>query len=326
LQFKLYFKWVLFGGRNMTILIQKINHHLLDKSAISLSIARADLVHPLASGNKIYKLMPNIDFAKKKGYTELLSFGGAFSNHIYALALMANKHGLKSIGIIRGEEAYGDNPTLQDAQNAGMHLEFVSRQVYKRRDDEDYLQRLQQRYPKALIIPEGGSTQLAINGCALLGKQINRVQKTDVITVACGTGATLAGVVCGALKDQSVIGYAVLRDESLAGRVDAFIQAENCNQKNVKIVSADFGGYAKLNKILLDFILDWLEQTGILLDPIYTSKMCMKLMQQIEEGEFKSGTSITMIHTGGLQGWRGMKSRVIKLVGSEKWQLIENSL
>jgi 1-aminocyclopropane-1-carboxylate deaminase/D-cysteine desulfhydrase-like pyridoxal-dependent ACC family enzyme len=310
----------------MTLLLQKVQHRLLGKSGISLSIARADLIHPLASGNKIYKLMPNLDFAKSNNYSELLSFGGAFSNHIHALALMAEKNGLKSIGIIRGEEAYRDNPTLQDAQNAGMHLEFISRQNYKRRNDDDYLQALQQRYPEALIIPEGGSSQYAIGGCAQLAKEINEIQQSDILGVACGTGATVAGLVCGSSKNQKVIGYAVLCDESLQKRVEAYIHAENHCSKNLKIETADFGGYAKLDKLLLDFILDWLEQTEILLDPIYTSKMCMKLMQQTESGEFKAGTSITMVHSGGLQGWRGMKSRVIKLVGDEKWQKIEKHL
>jgi len=321
----------------MTLALQKVQHRSLDSLDISLSMARADLIHPLASGNKIYKLIPNIAFAKTQGYNELVSFGGAFSNHIYALALIANKHGLKSIGIIRGEEFYKANPTLQDAQKAGMQLEFVSRHDYKRRNEKEYLRALQQRYPNALIIPEGGSSQKAVGGCTILCEDINhnyskQGQKTDVITVACGTGATFAGLVCGALQHQTVIGYAVLRDASLANRVEAFIQTE-IDSKNVlgakekmQIELADFGGYAKLDKTLLDFILDWLEQTGILLDPIYTGKMCMRVMQQIESGQFKAGTHITLVHSGGLQGWRGMKPRVVKLVGDDAWQRIEECL
>ncbi|MEE9309539.1 MAG: 1-aminocyclopropane-1-carboxylate deaminase/D-cysteine desulfhydrase [Cocleimonas sp.] len=307
----------------MTIVVQKIRHPLLKQSNITLSMARADLIHPLASGNKIYKLMPNIEFAKANGYTELLSFGGAFSNHIHALALMAKKHGLKSIGIIRGEEAYRENPTLQDAQNAGMHLEFVSRQTYKRRNDSDYISALQQRYPNALIIPEGGSSQHAIGGCAQLAKDINAVHTSDIITVACGTGATVAGLVCGASGNQTIMGYAILHDQSLGSRVDDFINNENGASHNYQLVPADFGGYAKMDKPLLDFIFDWLEKTNILLDPVYTSKMCMKLMQQIAAGEFQAGTNITLIHSGGLQGWRGMKSRVIKLAGNAQWKKIE---
>ncbi|MCF6189718.1 MAG: pyridoxal-phosphate dependent enzyme [Cocleimonas sp.] len=313
----------------MVLTIQEIHTQITSKAGVSLSVARADLIHPLVSGNKIYKLLPNIKYAKANGYNELLSFGGAFSNHIHALAHMANQHSLKSIGIIRGEKEYATNPTLQDARKAGMHLEFVTRENYQRRNEVDYLAELQQRYPKALIVPEGGSSQQAITGCAQLAQHINNdeAQAFDTLTVACGTGATLAGLVCGAPQQQSLIGYAVLRDESLVGRVEDFINNEKGTIfSSYTIEAADFGGYAKFDKPLLDFILEWLEQTGILLDPIYTSKMCMRLMQQIEAGEFEAGTSICMIHSGGLQGWRGMKNRVIKLAGDNPWEKIETVL
>ena len=308
----------------MRLPIQKIQHPITERANISLFMARADLIHPLASGNKIYKLMPNIEFANTNGYTELLSFGGAFSNHIHALALMAQKHGFKSIGIIRGEGNYAANPTLQDAQNAGMKLAFVTRKDYKRRNEADYLAKLQVQFPKALIIPEGGSSQLAISGCAKIAEEINEIQECDVLTVACGTGATVAGLVCGASKNQSVIGYSVLRDESLTGRVGNSIKNEKSTiVSHYKIETADFGGYAKLDKPLLDFVLDWLDQTGILLDPIYTSKMCRRIMQQIEDDEFNAGMSICMIHSGGLQGWRGMEKRVRDLSGDVAWKRIE---
>ncbi len=311
----------------MKLTIQHINLPLADKAGVSLSMARADLIHPLASGNKIYKLAPNIELAKANGYEELLSFGGAFSNHIHALALVANQQGLKSIGVIRGESDYAANPTLQNAQNAEMKLVFVTRKDYKRRNDADYLAELQAQFPKALTIPEGGSSQLAVGGCAKLAQEINAIQKADVLTVACGTGATFAGLVCGAPKNQSVIGYSVLRDESLVGRVDKFIKQEQPPSLIAyQIESADFGGYAKLDKALLDFIFDWQDKTGILLDPIYTSKMCRRVMQQIEAGEFESGTSICLIHSGGLQGWRGMEKRVRDLVGDIRWRQIEEGL
>ncbi len=310
----------------MTLQIQKVQNPIGDKASISLSMVRADLIHSLASGNKIYKLMPNIDFAKQHGYTEILSFGGAFSNHIHALALMAKKYKLHSIGIIRGEEKYSHNPTLQDAKNSGMQLEFVSRKDYKCRSDVDYLAELQQQYPNAFIVPEGGSSQLAIRGCAQLGKDINAIQVSDILTIACGTGATAAGLVCGVQESQKIMAYSVLRDKSLTNRIENFIRSKNDLSTRWKVNSADFGGYAKLDEHLLAFIFNWLEQTGILLDPIYTSKMCMKLMQQIEANEFEPGTSICMIHSGGLQGWRGMKRRVISLSGISKWEIIEGYL
>jgi len=311
----------------MRLTIEKIQHPIAEQANVSISMARADLIHPLASGNKIYKLAPNIEFAKANGYEELLSFGGAFSNHIHALALVANQQGFKSIGVIRGESDYAANPSLQDAQNAGMKLVFVTRKDYKRRNDVDYLAELQAQFPKALIIPEGGSSQLAVGGCAKLAQEINAIKKSDVLTVACGTGATFAGLVCGASKNQSVIGYSILRDESLVGRVDEFIKQEQSpSSTTYQIESADFGGYAKLDKSLLDFIFDWQDKTGILLDPIYTSKMCRCVMQQIEAGEFEGGTSICLIHSGGLQGWRGMEKRVRDLAGDVRWGQIEEGL
>jgi len=306
--------------------IQHILHPLALKSGINLYMARADKVHHLASGNKIYKIRPHLEHVKNNDIKQLLSFGGAFSNHIHALALMAKQYNLDSIGIIRGEKEYANNPTLKDAMNAGMHLEFVSREEYKQRNNADYLNDLQKRFPDSLIIPEGGSSQLAISGCAQLAKDINTLQKSDILTVASGTGATMAGLVCGLANNQKAIAYAVLKDKSLTGRIEHFILKEGCENENYEIRKADFGGYAKLDNDVLSFILDWLEQTGILLDPVYTGKMCMRVMQQLEAGEFRSDTSITMIHSGGLQGWRGMQRRVKHLAGNRVWQRISDGL
>ena len=299
-----------------------INLPIVCEAKIKLYMVRADLIHPLASGNKFYKLAPSIKHAKDQKIKCLLSFGGAFSNHIHALALSAQTQGLNSVGIIRGEPFYASNPTLSDVQKAGMSLEFVDRATYKRRHDADYLQQLQQRYPGAMIIPEGGSNQYAIKGCAELAKEINEILEADLITVAAGTGATAAGLACGANKNQTVIAYAILNDKTLKHRIQNFITNEN-KSTSVAIEQADFGGYAKLDKPLLDFILDWLEKTGILLDPIYTSKMCMRLMQQVTAGEFKQGTTIAMIHSGGLQGWRGMQQRVVRISGQDNWDKIQ---
>lgn len=324
----------------MSIKIHSLDFLSVRNKKLKLTIARVDEVNPLASGNKFYKLLPSFNYAKERGINNLISFGGAFSNHIHALALYGKQAGFKTVGIIRAEPKnatiYRNNPTLSDAEAAGMELQFISRKDYRRRNDSDYLGELQQQNPDSLIIPEGGSNQIAIGGCAQLAHEINALdtkQHTDILTVACGTGATLAGLVCGLTKNQSAIGYSVLRDKSLPERVQGFIKNEygyiykhTQQGKPYQINEADFGGYAKLDKQLLDFLLDWLEQTGILLDPIYTSKMCMCLMQQIEAGEFSDGTSICIIHSGGLQGWRGMKQRVIQLAGKEKWYLINSVL
>jgi 1-aminocyclopropane-1-carboxylate deaminase len=239
---------------------------------------------------------------------------------------MAKEQGLKSIGIIRGEKEYANNPTLKDATDTGMQLEFITRKDYKSRNDPIYLAKIQQQYPNAFIIPEGGSSQLAVGGCSQLAKDIDAIQKGDILAVPCGTGATLAGLICGNSHYKQIHGYAVLLDDSLEARVQRFIEKEKASTTDYKIYKADFGGYAKISKELLDFIFNWLEQTGILLDPIYTSKMCMYLVQQIKAGEFQAGSTITIIHTGGLQGWRGMEKRVTQLAGIDKWNLINNNL
>lgn len=306
--------------------LEKINLPVAKKNKISLFVARVDAVYPLASGNKLYKLLPTIDYATRNNYQQILSFGGAFSNHIHALALYTQAVGLKSIAIIRGEQAYANNPTLSVAKAAGMSLVFVDRATYKRRYDNDYLQELQRQYPEALLLPEGGSNDLALQGCAELMRQINQqylqMNKVlpDEIAVACGTGTTLSGLVIGAEINQFIRGYLVVKDSSVPTKVESLLAEQN---KQYTLHAADYTGYAKLDAPLLAFILTFLQQTNILLDPIYTSKMCYSIMEQIEEERFKTGTKLVIVHSGGLQAWHGMKQKVISLSGHSEWQKIE---
>lgn len=313
---------------NFTVPIETINSPIADKVGVSILMARTDSIHPLASGNKLYKLLPNIDYAQQNNYQQLVSFGGAFSNHIHALALYSQSVGLQSIAIIRGEKEYASNPTLRAATTAGMTLVFVDRATYKRRYDKDYLHQLQQQYPQALIIPEGGSSELALQGCTELMQQINKsclqVDNSipDAVAVACGTGITFAGLVNGAQSNQTIRGYLAVKDHSVPERVDRLL-AKHSQQQHYKIHPADLGGYAKLKAPLLDFILGFLQQTNILLDPIYTSKMCYQIMQQIEAGQFEVGSKLVIVHSGGLQAWYGMKHTVVKLAGDNTWQKIK---
>lgn len=310
------------------ITIQEIHYKGIEKAGITLSMARADKVHVSASGNKIYKLRPILEYAKTNNFKQILSFGGAYSNHIHALALLAQEYGMESIGLIRGEAEYANNPTLSDVQKAGMRLEFLNRESYKQRNEAWYLDDLQQRYPKALIVPEGGSSQLAVKGCAQMARDIANFRNDNsqtTLAIASGTGATAAGLACGLSEYQKLNVYSVLKDESLQSRIDGFICEEQVTAE-YSLYPADFGGYAKFDHSLLAFILDWLEQTGILLDPIYTSKMCRCAVQQIEAGIFTSGQSLTLIHSGGLQGWRGMEQRVENLGGRSAWNQIDDYL
>ncbi|HIO92342.1 MAG TPA: pyridoxal-phosphate dependent enzyme [Leucothrix mucor] len=312
---------------NFILPINPITLEVAEQAGISLSVVRADKIHPLASGNKLYKLQPNIDYMQQQSYPQALSFGGAFSNHIHALALYTQSLGIDSIGIIRGEEKYASNPTLSAARQAGMTLVFVDRSTYRRRHNEDYLQDLQSKYPKAFIIPEGGSNKFALQGCRILMQQINKRHLEingivpDVITVACGTGTTFSGLVAGATHEQSVQAYLVVKDPSVHTTINTQLGYKIATT-NHSIHAADFGGYAKFDIDLLNFILDFLAQTNILLDPIYSSKMCKKLTQQIEDGKFISGTCITIVHSGGLQAWLGMKAKVIQIADEEVWNKI----
>lgn len=309
------------------MIVERLNTAIIQQFNLEVSMARADQIHPLASGNKYYKLKPSLEYAKDNNIKCLLSFGGAFSNHIHALALTAQKAGFDTIGIIRGEAQYADNPTLRAARNAGMKLVFVSREEYRQRANQAYIENLQNEYPSCLIIPEGGSNNLAIKGCINLAKDINTSNNNadfDVLAVASGTGATAAGLICGAKGTQSVQVYSALKDASLENRIKRFIKP--CANQTYQIHQADYGGFAKISQPLLEFVWDWYEDTGILLDPIYTSKLIMRLIEQVKVGFFSPGTRICVLHSGGLQGWLGMEQRVVKLMGHSYWQKLERIL
>ncbi len=298
-----------------------------NKSGPKLYMVRLDRVFALASGNKLYKLQGFIETARQSGIRQLLSFGGAYSNHIHALALTAQYFDMESIGIIRGEASAIKNPTLSDAIAAGMQLSFVSRKIYRQRFDSGYLQKLQQCYPRALIIPEGGAHPAALKGCSQIPRLLNQQmpQSIDCFCCAVGTGTTLAGLVLGVQPEQSVLGYQVVRDTSVSIRLQQLLSDQHFSCEPV-IVAADFGGYAKVDKPLLDFILHWYEETGILLDPVYTGKLCFRLVRQLAQSYFRSDQTLAIIHTGGLQGWRGMRDRVIKLGGTQSWCTIEQAM
>ena len=151
----------------------ELDYSTINASGIKLSLFNIASMHPLASGNKLFKLTPNLQYAIDNGFSQVLSFGGAFSNHIHALALYGQASGLQTIGIIRGEPEYVNNPTLRAVQASGMVLEFVDRKTYRSRNDPDFLQQLSKKYPHAYILPEGGSNSLAVQGCRELGRLIN---------------------------------------------------------------------------------------------------------------------------------------------------------
>jgi 1-aminocyclopropane-1-carboxylate deaminase len=277
-------------------------------SSITISVKREDLIHPYVSGNKLRKLKYNLLEAKNQNQQTLLTFGGAFSNHIAALAYAAKENGLKSIGIIRGEELKNKmdhNPTLQFAQQCGMQLEFVSREVYRNKQDQDFLSELEAQFGDFYLVPEGGTNQLAIKGCEeILTREDDCF---DYICCAVGTGGTISGIINSAQPHQKILGFPALKGDFLQDEICNFVQNKNWEL----ITDYHFGGYGKVNGELIVFINDFFEQSKIPLDPIYTGKMFFGVMKMIESNYFPPHSKIVLIHTGGLQGIQGMNNKLI---------------
>ncbi|MFC3903828.1 D-cysteine desulfhydrase [Acinetobacter marinus] len=270
---------------------------ITDLGDVQLMVKRLDLVHPSISGNKFFKLKYNLIEARKLGYTQLLSFGGAYSNHIYALAHAAQQYGFESIGIIRGEELQDQalNPMLATASTLGMQLQFISRQDYRRKHTPEFLAELQQRYPNAYIIPEGGSNDLAIQGTAEILTDFDR-ENFDVICCAVGTGGTITGLINASSPQQKVIGFSALKGDFLDDDVRKWT-----TKNNWQIYSDNtFGGYAKYDQRLLNFMENMQQKYQLPLEPIYTGKAFYQLWQLIQQHHFTASTRILFIHTGGL--------------------------
>lgn len=276
-------------------------HTLIDGSPVRLDLKRLDLIHPHISGNKFYKLKYNLIEAKKRGCDRILTFGGAFSNHIAASAYAAHHFDFKSIGIIRGQElAYRPlNATLKTAQHYGMQLEFMSREQYRQKDQSEFLHALQSQYPSTFIIPEGGTNALAIQGSKEILSDTDRLNY-DVICCAVGTGGTLAGLIEASHHGQYVIGFSALKGDFLHNDVQ-----RHTNKTNWHILDDYcFGGYAKTSSELFDFIAGFEQKYQIPLEQVYTAKMLYGLLDLIQKNDFDQGTRILALHTGGLQGRR----------------------
>lgn len=279
---------------------------------------RDDLIDAHVSGNKFYKLFYNLRAAKLGGYWQLLSFGGAYSNHIYALAAAANDFGFKSVGVIRGERPKYLSPTLKDAEAWGMKLHFVSRAEYRAKDSPALLQELVNTYGDFFPIPEGGANKYGIQGTKVLGAAIHGQIKADYTSVclACGTANTLAGVAAGLALDGSpgnVLGFSVLKDSrefivrSLGVQVVGYQQSIQEVTSNWRIINGFHGGgYGrKLPVMMRQFMLDFEDMAELQLDPVYTVKMCWGVAQLLAKDYWPRGSRLLLVHTGGLQGRRG---------------------
>jgi len=268
-------------------------------ASVSLSIKRLDKIHPQISGNKFFKLKYNFLEAQKQGFDKVLTFGGAYSNHIAATAYAAHLCGLKSVGIIRGEELSNKmlNPTLSTAQHFGMQLHFVSREHYRQKDQPEYLSELKQQFPEHYIIPEGGSNALAIQGCQEILSEHDR-QNYDVICCAVGTGGTISGLIEASAAHQSILGFSALKGDFLQHEVAQYTVKKNWNIMD----DYCFGGYAKAPVELMQFMEKFELDFAIPLEQVYTGKMLYGIFDLMQKKYFPKNTRILIIHSGGLQG------------------------
>ena len=289
--------------------LQIIETILSKQHGVNLLIKRDDLIHPTISGNKWRKLKYNLKHAKKSGSKLIISFGGAYSNHLHALAFAAQDVGIKVHAIVRGE--YDPlNPTIAAIKVQGVTVEFVSRLEYRQRNDAQYISQLQHKYPNATIIPEGGTNELAVQGVAELIDELP-MSEIDYICVPCGSGGTTAGLLSRLPVNTKVISVPVLKNAAyLKEQIASLIRPLQWDNTNLLFIEGyDFGGYGKIKPELLAFIEDFYQQTGVKIEPIYSGKMIFAICDLMSKGYFKRGSTIVLIHTGGMQGLDGMRQR-----------------
>ena len=273
-------------------------------------LARDELTHPALPGNKWRKLKYNLREADRLGLNTLLTFGGAYSNHLAAVAAAGRLLGRPTIGFVRGDELAHRplNPTLTRARADGMALHFLDRETYRRKHEPDVLAELLRETGPAYVLPEGGSNVLALPGCAELAQELLTRLDFDVLAVACGTGGTLAGLLTGLAGQRQALGLAALKGaDFLRADIDQLTQQATGRTYLNWELRTDYhgGGYAKLGLELRQFIVDFRQQHGILLDPIYTGKLLFGLFDLATKGHFQRGSTVVAVHTGGLQAWAG---------------------
>lgn len=281
---------------------QQIQHPLLDRYDIKLQVKRDDLLHSIVSGNKWRKLKFNLVNALANGHDHIISMGGAWSNHLHALAYVGHRLNIKTTALVRGDEEHADSPTLQDLRDWGMQLRFVNRSDYRhlrnhRQHDAPPADKL-----NGYWIPEGGASKLALHGIAEINQEIDT--NIDTLFVACGTGTTLAGLITAGCHYQ-VTGIAVLRAES-------FMRADISQLLGVTRPDANWsinhdyhcGGFARQNETLLAFIEQFEKDTEIPVEAVYTGKLFYAIFNLVETGKIQPGSRIMALHSGGLQGKR----------------------
>ena len=288
---------------SILVVNQQVRLPLLAEKRVALYLKREDLIHPYISGNKYRKLKYNLIEAQNREYSAILTCGGAFSNHIAATAYMGKEYGFKTVGIIRGEELKGkweQNPTLVLAKENGMQLKFVSRDDFRKKGDLVFLRELEKEFGNYYLLPEGGTNALAIKGCREILTSADK--DFDVVSCAVGTGGTIAGIIDSSHASQYILGFPALKGDFLKKDICKFVRKRNWELQT----DYHFGGYAKVDSKLINFINDFNRGTGIPLDPVYTGKLLFGILDLVRKDHFSPMTRILAVHTGGLQGITGM--------------------
>ncbi len=303
---------------NLPSPLEPVNYKLFQEKKINVSIKRDDLIHSQISGNKWRKLKLNIEKFKFGKYDRILTFGGAYSNHISALAAVGKELGISTIGIIRGDELNeNSNETLKNAANSRMELIFVNRQEYTLRYEKDYKHQLRNRFGNTLIIEEGGANYYGVLGCTEIVAEIG--EEPDYYILPSGTGTTAAGILFGVEKSK-VISVPVFKNgDFIANEIKELLYYTGLLDEELdakmKLLHLEtnfhFGGYGKYNGSLINFINQVYEETKIPLDQIYTGKMFYSLCEMIKSGKIPEESNVVVVHTGGLQGLHSIKEKLI---------------
>jgi 1-aminocyclopropane-1-carboxylate deaminase len=282
-------------------IVQTLSDELFDAMGVQVLVKREDLIHPQVSGNKWRKLKYTIAEAKKQGKKTLLTFGGAYSNHILATAAIGKLEGFRTIGIIRGEEHSPLNTTLEFAQSCQMQLEYMDRTTYREKNSEQVISQLQEQFGDFFLIPEGGTNQLALKGCAEIAQEVEL--DYDYVCTACGTGGTLAGIIAGLDGKKKAIGFPVLKGaDFLETEISQLLAEFGCQATNWELqLDYHFGGYAKKKPELKSFIDNFQKKHQLEIEFVYTAKLFFGIYDLIRKGYFEQGSTVLAIHTGGLR-------------------------
>ncbi|SEF70134.1 1-aminocyclopropane-1-carboxylate deaminase/D-cysteine desulfhydrase [Marinobacterium lutimaris] len=285
------------------------------RAGIRAAVLRLDQTHPQISGNKWFKLLPLIRRLEAGARPRLFSFGGVWSNHLHALAFVGKRFGVETLAFVRGHPEQTETAMLRDARSWGMKIHFLGREDYARRSDAEFLDELAKAYPGWECLPEGGSSADAVVGCSEIWSLLEEGEwsRPDLLACALGTGGTLAGLIAGKPAATTVLGVPVLKLGSEAERsVCSLLEAAGYADPGGWMLDTDgsCGGYARLPASLAHFICAFEQRYPVPLEPVYTAKLFQAVNRRIQSGSVAPGSRVLFVHTGGLQGRRGMQTRI----------------